>query len=112
MLPARRYALVDRARSLGWRPEQVHVVDEDLGGSGASTEGRTGFARVTTEVAMGKVGSLLGMEASRLTRDTSEWSRLIEICALSLNEDGVYDPGHFNDGLLLGLLCDAQDSGW
>lgn len=103
----RQYALVERARDLGWRPEQVHVIDEDLGRSGASTEGRTGFARVTTEVAMGKVGILLGLEASRLARNNTDWYKLIDLCSLTntliADADGIYHPGMFNDRLVLGL---------
>ena len=103
----RQYALVDRARDLGWRPDQIHVIDEDLGRSGASTDGRTGFARVTTEVAMGKVGILLGLEASRLARNNSDWYKLIDLCSITntliADADGIYHPGMFNDRLVLGV---------
>ena len=65
----RQYALADRARDLGWRPDRITIIDEDLGRSGATTEGRGGFARLTAEVALGQVGLLLGLEVSRLARN-------------------------------------------
>lgn len=103
----RQYALRERAVALGWPTERVVVVDEDLGQSGASTAGREGFQRLVADVGMGKVGLVLGLEVSRLARRSSDWNRLLEICALTdtliLDEDGLYDPNSFNDRLLLGL---------
>jgi len=102
----RQYALRERAVAFGWRPEQVVVIDCDLGQSGASTD-REGFGRLVAEVGMGQVGLVLGLEVSRLARTSVDWHRLLEICALTdtliLDEDGLYNPGHFNDRLLLGL---------
>ncbi len=102
----RQYALQERAVALGWRPEQVVVVDSDLGQSGADSD-RAGFQRLVAAVGMGEVGVVLGLEVSRLARSSSDWHRLLEICALSdtliLDEDGLYDPSHFNDRLLLGM---------
>ena len=102
----RQYGLRERAVALGWRPEQVVVVDSDLGQSGADTD-RAGFQRLVAAVGMGEVGVVLGLEVSRLARNSSDWHRLLEICALSdtliLDEDGLYDPAHFNDRLLLGM---------
>ncbi len=102
----RQYALRERAVALGWSPEQVVVIDCDLGQSGAATD-REGFQRLVTEVGMGRVGVVLGLEVSRLARTSVDWHRLLEICALTdtliLDEDGLYHPGHFNDRLLLGL---------
>ena len=92
---------------LGWEAHRVMVIDDDLGRSATSTEGRPGFQRLVAEVGMGKAGIVLGLEVSRLARNSTDWHRLLEICALTdtliLDEDGVYDPAHFNDRLLLGL---------
>jgi DNA invertase Pin-like site-specific DNA recombinase len=103
----RQYALRERAVALGWSIEQIHVVDSDLGRSGAQCTGRDGFQHLVTQVALGQVGIVLGLEVSRLARNNADWHRLLELSALSntliLDEDGVYDPGHFNDRLLLGL---------
>jgi DNA invertase Pin-like site-specific DNA recombinase len=103
----RQYALRQHAVALGWRQEQITVIDSDLGQSGASAVDREGFQRLVTEVSLGRAGIVLGLEVSRLARNSMDWHRLLEICALSdtliLDEDGVYDPAHFNDRLLLGL---------
>lgn len=103
----RQYALKERAVALGWPRERIVVIDEDLGHSGAQSEGRAGFRRLVADVGMGKVGIVLGLEVSRLARSSSDWYRLLEICAMSealiLDEDGLYDPANFNDRLLLGL---------
>ncbi len=102
----RQYALRDRAVALGWPTECIVVIDSDQGLSGADRD-REGFQRLVAEVGMGRAGIVLGLEVSRLARNSTEWHRLLEICALSetliLDEDGVYDPGDFNDRLLLGL---------
>lgn len=103
----RQYALRERAVALGWAQNQIVVVDSDLGLSGASAADREGFQRLVAEVGMGRVGIVLGLEVSRLARNCSDWHRLLEICALTstllLDEDGLYDPAHFNDRLVLGL---------
>jgi DNA invertase Pin-like site-specific DNA recombinase len=102
----RQYGLRQRAVALGWTEERVIVIDSDLGLSGASSD-RAGFQRLVAEVGMGHAGIVLGLEVSRLARNSMDWHRLLEICALSAtlicDEDGVYDPAHFNDRLLLGL---------
>jgi DNA invertase Pin-like site-specific DNA recombinase len=102
----RQYALRQRAVALGW-PEDRIIVISDLGQSGASAADREGFQRLVTEVSLGRAGIVLGLEVSRLARNSTDWHRLLEICALTdaliLDEDGVYDPAHFNDRLLLGL---------
>src|SRR6516165_1610368 len=104
---ARQYDLKRRAQALGWSTDQVIVIDEDLGLSGATAAGRNGFQRLVAEVGLGRVGVVMGLEVSRLARSSTDWHRLLEICALAdtliLDEDGIYDPGHFNDRLLLGL---------
>jgi len=104
---ARQYDLRRRAQVLGWNPNQIVVVDEDLGLSGSTATDRNGFQRLVAEVGLGRVGLVMGLEVSRLARSSTDWHRLLEICALSdtliLDEDGLYDPSHFNDRLLLGL---------
>jgi DNA invertase Pin-like site-specific DNA recombinase len=103
----RQYALRQRAIALGWPSDRVIVIDSDLGQSGASAVDRAGFQRLVADVGMGRAGIVLGLEVSRLARNSTDWHRLLEICALSdtliLDEDGIYDPAHFNDRLLLGL---------
>ena len=79
----RQYALRERAVSLGWKIDQVFVIDSDLGQSGASAVDREGFQRLVTEVSMGKAGIVMGLEVSRLARNSSDWHRLLEICALT-----------------------------
>lgn len=103
----RQYALKQRAIALGWAHDQIVVVDSDQGLSGASALDRAGFQALVTEVGMGRAGIVMGLEVSRLARNSTDWHRLLEICALAdtliLDEDGIYDPAHFNDRLLLGL---------
>lgn len=103
----RQYALRDRAVALGWPIERVHVIDNDLGMSGAQATDRDGFQHLVTEVAMGHAGIVLGLEVSRLARNNADWHRLLELAAMSrtliMDEDGVYDPASFNDRMLLGL---------
>jgi DNA invertase Pin-like site-specific DNA recombinase len=102
-----QYDLAKHAHALGWPPERVLVIDDDLGCSGASAEGRVGFQRLVAEVGMGHVGIILGVETSRLARSCRDWHHLLEICALFQtlisDLDGIYDPANYNDRLLLGL---------
>lgn len=103
----RQYALRDRAVALGWSREEIVVIDGDLGETATEAGGREGFEKLVTEVGMGRCGIVLGLEVSRLARNSSDWHRLLELCALSdtliLDEDGLYDPKNFNDRLLLGM---------
>ena len=103
----RQYRFQDQAVALGWHPEQVVVIDDDLGQSGAQAAGRVGFQRLVADVGLGQVGIVLSLEVSRLARNSSDWHRLLELCAMSdtliLDEDGLYDPNQFNDRLILGL---------
>lgn len=103
----RQYALRQKAISLGWQEEDIDVIDDDLGVSGASNTQRSGFKRLISEVSQGNIGIVISIEASRLSRNSSDWSNLLEVCKLTrtliLDEDGVYDPGDFNDRMLLGL---------
>ncbi len=102
-----QYALVDRAVELGWSPSQILLIDEDLGRSGASAEGRPGFQRLMAEVGLDHVGIVLGIEISRLARSSRDWYQLLEVCGLFAtligDADGIDDPQTYNDRLLLGL---------
>jgi DNA invertase Pin-like site-specific DNA recombinase len=102
-----KYGLRDDARRMGWPDDRVLVIDDDLGRSGAHSEGREGFRRLVSEVGLDHVGIILGVEMSRLARSSKDWHQLLEICALFgtliADLDGVYDPAQYNDRLLLGL---------
>jgi DNA invertase Pin-like site-specific DNA recombinase len=104
---ARQYALADRAVALGWSRSQVQVIDDDLGKSGQSIEGRPGFQRLLAEVALDRVGLILGLEMSRLARSCKDWHHLLELCGrfrvLLADADGVYDPIDYSDRLVIGL---------
>lgn len=104
---ARQYALAGHAATLGWAKDRVLVIDEDQGQSGRSADQRDGFKRLLTEVTLGHVGLVLGLEMSRLARSSKDWHNLLEVCALfgTLlgDQDGVYNPNDTNDRLLLGL---------
>lgn len=103
----RQYELRQRAVALGWPDERIVVIDNDLGLSAASAVDREGFQRLVGEVGVGRAGMVMGLEVSRLARNSSDWHRLLEICAVTqtliLDEDGLYEPTEFNDRLLLGL---------
>ena len=101
----RQYELADRARALGWC--RVEVVDEDLGRSGSGRVERPGFQRLVSAVCLEEVGAVFALEASRLARNNRDWHHLVDLCGLTstliIDAEGVYDPHHFNDRLLLGL---------
>jgi DNA invertase Pin-like site-specific DNA recombinase len=103
----RQYALAARATALGWPAQQVIVIDEDLGLSGSGVVERSGFSRLTADVALRHVGIVLGLEVSRLARNNADWYRLLDLCGLTDtligDADGIYHPAMFNDRLLLGL---------
>jgi DNA invertase Pin-like site-specific DNA recombinase len=103
----RQYDLKGRAVALGWPADRVIVIDVDQGQSGASAADREGFQRLVAEVSLGRAGIVLGLECSRLARNSADWHKLLQICALHdtliCDEDGLYDPCSFNDRLLLGL---------
>jgi len=103
----RQYALRERAIALGWPIVQIVTVDSDLGETAASVADRQGFQKLMTEVSLGRVGLVMGLEVSRLARNNADWARLLEICAITdtliLDEEGVYNPTDFNDRLLLNM---------
>jgi len=103
----RQYALREKAEQLGWPPSRIRVLDRDLGQSGTQMNQREDFKLLVAEVSMQRVGAVLALEASRLSRSCADWHRLLELCALTgtliVDEDGIYDPAQFNDQLLLGL---------
>jgi DNA invertase Pin-like site-specific DNA recombinase len=103
----RQYDLRGKAISLGWAADQITVIDIDQGHSGASAADREGFQHLVAEVSLGRAGIVLGLECSRLARNSADWHQLLELCALTgtliCDEDGLYDPRNFNDRLLLGM---------
>lgn len=102
-----QYGLRRRAVALGWSSDRVVIIDEDQGRSGQTAEGRLGFQRLLAEIGLDHVGIILGIEMSRLARSCKDWHQLLELCAifqtLLADQDGLYDPGDYNDRLLLGL---------
>jgi DNA invertase Pin-like site-specific DNA recombinase len=100
----RQYGLADRARQFGWAT--IEVIDDDLGRSGGGIN-RPGFERLLGAICEGRVGAVFAIEASRLARNGRDWHTLIEFCGLVgtviVDEDGIYDPRHPNDRLLLGM---------
>ena len=102
-----QYALHDRAVALGWHSNDINVIDDDLGRSGATTDGRLGFQGLVSQIALGKVGILIAFDATRLARNCTHWYQLLDLCGrmdcLIADRDGVYDPTSINGRLLLGL---------
>src|SRR5450631_798035 len=102
----RQYALREMAMQLGWSEPAIRILDRDLGVSGAQMSGREDFKTLVADVSMSQVGAVFALEVSRLARSNLDWHRLLELCALThtlvIDADGCYDPGDFNDGLLLG----------
>lgn len=103
----RQYALQEKALSLGWPEEHIHVIDGDLGISGSGRSKRPGFAQLVTSVSLGEVGAVFGLEISRFARSSADLMKLLELCSLFntlvIDEDGIYDMSDFNDRLLIGL---------
>ena len=96
------------ARRSRWAgPRQITVIDIDQGHSGASAADREGFQQLVAEVSLGRAGIVLGLECSRLARNSADWHQLLELCGMTgtliCDEDGLYDPRNFNDRLLLGM---------
>ena len=110
-----QYALEQRAQSLGWRAEDIEVIDADLGLTGASAQHRTGFQELVTKVTLGQVGIILSSEVTRLSRNGSDWYPLLDVCGyrgcLIADNDGIYDPGSANGRLTLGTQRPALGVG-
>jgi DNA invertase Pin-like site-specific DNA recombinase len=102
-----QYALQQRAVDLGWRQEDIEVIDADLGMTGASASHRLGFQGLVARVTLGQVGIILSVDVTRLSRNCSDWYPLLDVCGyrgcLIADRDGIYDPGSANGRLLLGL---------
>src|SRR5262249_24501938 len=100
-------ALRGRLLELGWRKDQIVLIDEDQARSARQVAGREGFQRLVADVSLRKVGLIIGTEVARLSRNCADWHRLLELCALFdtliADADGIYNPRDFNDRLLLGL---------
>jgi DNA invertase Pin-like site-specific DNA recombinase len=112
----RQYGLRDRAQQLGW--QEVTVIDDDLGRSGASTAGRVGFQRLVATVSLGQAGAVFSIEVSRFARNNRDWYQLMDLCAmmntLIVDDEGIYDTRLPNDRLLLGLKGTMSEAelGW
>ena len=103
----RQYDLRGKAIALGWAAGQVTVTGIDQGHSGAPAADREGFQQLAAEVSLGRAGIVLGLECSRLARNSADWHQLLELCGMTgtliCDENGLYDPRNFNDRLLLGM---------
>ena len=103
----RQYDLRGQAVALGWASDQVTVIDIDQGQSGAPAADREGFQQLVAEVSLGRAGIVLGLECSRLARNSADWHQLLELCGMTgtliCDEDSLYDPRSFNDRLLAGM---------
>ena len=102
-----QYALKGRAQSLGWQPDNIQIIDSDLGRSATHVDHRDGFKEMASEVALGHVGIILSYNVDRLSRNCSDWFPLLDICAyrncLIADQDSIYDPSSANGRLLLGI---------
>ena len=103
----RQRHFVERATQLGWAPDRVQIVDDDLGQSGSRSGERLGFQEMVSRTALGKIGLILAVEVSRLARSNRDWYHLLDVCAITGtligDEEALYDPNSYNDRLLLGL---------
>ena len=107
-----QYALQQRALELGWRPEDIEIIDADLGLTATSASYRVGFQELVAKVTLGQVGIILSFDVMRLSRNCSDWYPLLDVCGyrgcLIADRDGIYDPGSANGRLLLGLKRPAS----
>jgi len=107
-----QYALQQRALELGWRPEDIEIIDADLGLTATSASHRVGFQELVAKVTLGQVGIILSFDVMRLSRNCSDWYPLLDVCGyrgcLIADRDGIYDPGSANGRLLLGLKRPAS----
>ena len=62
----RQYELVQRAIDVGWRRDQITLVDDDLGVSADGIAKRAGFAQLAADVGLLKVGIVVGLRVSTL----------------------------------------------
>jgi DNA invertase Pin-like site-specific DNA recombinase len=114
----RQYDLRERALALGWTADSIEVIDEDLGRSGSTTEGRTGFRKLSEEIAHGNVGGVFALDVSRLARSSADWHRLLDLCGVAdvliADDQAVYDPRDHNDRLMLGIKGTMSEAelGW
>src|SRR5712692_587894 len=104
---ARQYALAEEAARLGWPASAIVTIDADLGLSGRSASGRTGFKEVVSRVCLGEVGAVFGLEISRFARSSADLQHLLEFCSITdtliIDADGAYDLRQLNDRLIVGL---------
>jgi DNA invertase Pin-like site-specific DNA recombinase len=104
---ARQYAFQQRAIQLGWSPQSILVMDDDQAHSATTADARHDFQELLAQVAQDRVGIILGLETSRLSRRGKDWHQLLEVCAIFQtllgDHDGVYDLNDYNDRLLLGI---------
>ena len=111
-----QYGLGQRAVDLGWVPDDVRVVDSDVGRTGSSAKGRRGFQQLVADVTLGKVGIILAYDATRLARNCSDWYRLLDLAslygALISDASGIFDPRIYDDRLLLGLKGAFSEAQW
>src|SRR6266849_5107217 len=111
----RQYDLRGRAISLGWARDQITVIDIDQGQSGASAADREGFQQMVAEVSLGRAGIVLGLECSRLARNSADWHQLLELCGLTgtliCDEDGLHDPDTAIQGALRHLFTTFEAAG-
>ena len=107
MSQLRQRGLVTRALELGWPEERILEVDEDMGHSASRSSRRVGFEEMVSQTALGKVGIILALEASRLCRGNRDWYHLLDICSVTrtliADAEGLYEPRAHNDRLVLGL---------
>lgn len=100
-----QYNLRQQALALGWPAERVMPIDSDVGQSGLSPI-RPGFQKLLRQIKQERVGIVLALDSSRLTRNASDWQRLLDACALSdtllLQQGILLDPGNLHDRVLLG----------
>ncbi len=111
-----QYQLAARARTLGWPDQRIRIIDEDLGKSAVSKQGRAGFQHLFTDVGTGKVGLLLVTDVSRLARNCADWYQLLDLAAandtLVADSGGLYDPRAYDDRLLLGVKGAFSEAQW
>jgi DNA invertase Pin-like site-specific DNA recombinase len=103
----RQYAFQQRAIQLGWSADRVLILDDDQARSATTAEDRHDFQAILAQVAQDRVGIILGVETSRLSRRGKDWHQLLDVCTifqtLLADHDGVYDLTDYNDRLLLGI---------